>query len=96
MSGTSADRRSDGCGWYEIRVEGHLGPRWATWFDGMTLTAQGDGTTVLDGPVADQAALHGLLHKVGDVGLPLLSVVQVDAARSTCPPPNPHNSRTGD
>jgi hypothetical protein len=91
MSDTSAGRPGYDCGWYEIRIKGHLGPRWATWFEGMTLTAQADGTTVLEGPVADQAALHGLLHKVGDVGLPLLSVIQVDAARSTCPPPNPNN-----
>jgi hypothetical protein len=96
MSDTSADDpRYDG-GWYQIRVKGHLGPRWATWFEGMTLTTHSDGTTVLAGPVADQAALHGLLHKVGDVGLPLLSVTQVHAALSTCPPTNPDNSRTGD
>jgi hypothetical protein len=96
MGDTSADHPSYHGGWYEIRVKGHLGSRWATWFEGMTLTAQGDGTTVLAGPVADQAALHGLLHKVGDVGLPLLSVTQVDAARSTRPAPNPDKSRTGD
>ena len=59
---------------YEIRVKGHLPDRWAAWFDGMTLTRQADGTTVLDGPVADQSALHGLLRKVSDLGLPLVSV----------------------
>ncbi len=59
---------------YEIRVQGHLADRWAVWFDGMTLTRQADGTTVLDGPVADQSALHGLLRKVSDLGLPLVSV----------------------
>jgi hypothetical protein len=59
---------------YEIRVKGHLSDRWDTWFDGMTLTRQTDGTTVLYGPVADQSALHGLLRKVSDLGLPLLSV----------------------
>jgi hypothetical protein len=63
---------------YEIRVKGHLAARWAAWFDGMTLTTEGDGTTVLDGPVVDQAALHGLLQKVRDLGLPLLSVTQFD------------------
>jgi hypothetical protein len=68
---------SDG-GRYEIRIRGHLGSRWATWFDGMTLTAMSDGTTVLEGPIVDQAALHGVLHKVRDTGLPLLSVNQVD------------------
>lgn len=59
---------------YEIRVRGHLPDRWAAWFDGMTLDRQADGTTVLRGAVADQSALHGLLHKVADLGLPLLSV----------------------
>jgi len=59
---------------YEIRVTGHLAPRWSAWFEGMTLTAQDDGTTVIDGPIADQSALHGLLRKLGDLGLPLVSV----------------------
>jgi hypothetical protein len=59
---------------YEIRVTGHLAPRWAAWFEGMTLTAQDDGTTVIDGPIADQSALHGLLRKLSDLGLPLVSV----------------------
>jgi hypothetical protein len=59
---------------FEIRVKGHLADRWAAWFDGMTLTRQPDGTTILDGPVADQSALHGLLCKVSDLGLPLVSV----------------------
>jgi hypothetical protein len=63
---------------YEIRVKGHLADRWAAWFDGMTLTRQADGTTVLDGPVADQSALHGLLRKVSDLGLPLVSVTPTD------------------
>jgi hypothetical protein len=70
---------------YEIRVKGHLAARWATWFDGMTLTAGNDGTTVLDGSVVDQAALHGLLHKVRDTGLPLLSVTQLDAPDTSHP-----------
>jgi hypothetical protein len=61
-------------GRYEIRVQGHLADRWAAWFDGMTLTRQADGTTVLQGPVTDQSALHGLLRKVNDLGLPLVSV----------------------
>ena len=65
-------------GRYEIRIRGHLSSRWAAWFDGMTLTAMSDGTSVLEGPVVDQAALHGVLHKVRDTGLPLLSVNQVD------------------
>ena len=64
---------------YEIRLRGRLDPRWAAWFDGMTLTTADDGTTTLRGPVTDQAALHGLLQKVRDLGLPLLSVNPLDA-----------------
>jgi hypothetical protein len=66
----------DGPPRYEIRLQGRLDPRWAAWFDGMTLTTADDGTTALDGPMADQAALHGVLQKVRDLGLPLLSVTQ--------------------
>jgi hypothetical protein len=62
---------------YEIRVDGHLGARWAPWFDGLAITSEGDGTTVLRGPVLDQAALHGLLQKLRDVGIPLISLRQV-------------------
>ena len=62
---------------YEIRLAGHLDRRWEQWFDGLTLTRAVDGTTVLHGPVVDQAALHGLLQKVRDLGLPLVSVTQV-------------------
>ena len=67
-------------GRYEIRVAGLLDTRWAAWFDGLSLTHQSDGTTVIHGPVADQAALHGLLRKVRDTGLPLLSVNCVEPA----------------
>ena len=70
---------------YEIRVEGHLDIRWASWFDGLALAHETDGTTVLHGPVVDQAALHGLLQKVRDLGVPLVSVIHVapDSHRST-------------
>ncbi|MDX6217376.1 MAG: hypothetical protein QOG99_2960 [Frankiales bacterium] len=79
---------------YEIRIKGHLAAHWAAWFDGMALTSKVDGTTVLEGPVMDQAALHGLLHKVRDLGLPLLSVTQIDTDRPTGPLPNPDNPTT--
>jgi hypothetical protein len=62
---------------YQIRVKGHLDDHWSDWFDGLTLTHQEDGTTVLSGPVADQAALHGILAKIRDLGLPLLAVNRV-------------------
>ena len=62
----------------EIRLGGHLETRWAAWFDGMTLSHERDGSTVLSGPVVDQAALHGLLQKVRDIGLPLVSVTYVE------------------
>ncbi len=61
---------------YEIRLEGRLEPRWSAWFDGLELTAGADGTTVLRGPVADQAALHGLLQRLRDLGIPLISVTR--------------------
>ena len=66
-------------GRYEIRLKGHLDSRWAAWFDGLSLTNESDGTTLLRGPVVDQAALHGLLQKVRDIGLPLVSVTQVQS-----------------
>jgi hypothetical protein len=70
--------RHHGAGRYEIRIQGQLHFRWAAWFDGWSLTNDNDGTTVISGPVIDQAALHGLLQKVRDIGLPLISVQQVD------------------
>ena len=62
---------------YQIRLKGHLGRHWTDWFDDLTITLEDNGVTLLTGPVADQAALHGLLKKVRDVGMPLLSVVGV-------------------
>ena len=75
---TTANRHPDDPGWYEIRLRGHLDQRWTTRFDQMSLTACRDGTTLLRGSVADQSALHGLLHKLRDTGLPLVSVNQVE------------------
>jgi hypothetical protein len=62
---------------YEIRVKGHLGPRWTAWFDELSLSTHDDGTTVIEGPIADQAALHGLLQKLRDLGIPLVSLTQI-------------------
>ena len=62
---------------YEIRVEGILDECWSAWFDGMQVTCRPDGLTAIAGPVTDQAALHGLLAKVRDLGLPLISVRRV-------------------
>ena len=64
---------------YEIRVQGHLDQRWSGWFDGLTITHEGDDVTVLRGPLVDEAALHGILIKVRDLTLPLLAVSRVAA-----------------
>jgi hypothetical protein len=77
MSDASTDQHDDS-NRYEIRLQGHLAARWSAWFDGLTVTNEPDGTTVISGPVADQAALHGLLQKARDVGMPLLSVTSVN------------------
>jgi hypothetical protein len=77
MSGSSTGGRG-GPRRYEIRLKGHLNSRWAAWFDGLSLTNESDGTTVIQGVVADQAALHGVLQKVRDLGLPLVSVTQAE------------------
>lgn len=87
MRDTSAGRHDPAR--YEIRIQGHLDVRWATQLAGMTLTAEHDGTTVIEGLVVDQAALHGLLAKLRDIGVPLISVTQMDSvllAPATNPP----------
>lgn len=63
---------------YEIRIQGHLDDRWSAWFDGLGITSRADGTTVIDAPAMDQAALHGLLRQVRDAGLRLVSVTRID------------------
>ncbi len=67
---------------YQIRIKGHLGPQWTNWFEGLTITLEEDGDTLLTGPVVDQAALHGLLRKVRDLGMPLLSVMRVEPGQA--------------
>ena len=79
MNTTQPSGRPDAeFGRVEIRVKGRLEPRWNAWFDGMDITAASDGTTVIHGPVVDQAALFGVLQRVRDVALPLISVIHVD------------------
>ena len=70
---------------YEIRLKGHLEARWVKWFDGLAITLEEDGDTLLTGPVADQAALHGLLKRVRDLGMPLVSVNPVEHGPPTTP-----------
>lgn len=70
---------------YEIRVKGHLGSRWTAWFDGLSLTNEDDGITVIRGPVVDQAALHGLLQRLRDVGIPLVTLTQLPPDAPTTP-----------
>src|SRR4051812_46109839 len=62
---------------YEIRIKGHLGSQWTDWFGGATITLEDNGDTILTGPVVDQAALHGLLKKVRDLGTPLISINRI-------------------
>ena len=73
----------DESGLYEIRIKGHLNNRWADWFEGLTITVEEDGDTLLTGPVIDRAALHGLLKKVRDLGMPLVSVRPIEHGPST-------------
>ncbi len=68
---------------YAIRVSGRLDDRWLSWFDGMSLTSDGDGTTVLDGTLPDQAALYGILQKLRDAAIPLISINPSDTTRSS-------------
>ncbi len=83
MSETHASTEShDGPELYEIRIKGHLEDRWANWFQGLTILLDDNGETLLTGPVTDQAALHGLLKKVRDLGLPLLSVNRVEPGQN--------------
>jgi hypothetical protein len=91
---TSSASRPAGPTWYEIRLQGRLDARWADRFDQMSLSTAG-GLTLLTGPVADQAALHGLLHQLRDIGLTLVSVSQVESDGATRPHPTSHRPNTG-
>jgi hypothetical protein len=83
---STEDYREPGC--YEIRLKGHLDARWADQFEHMSFTHASDGTTILAGPVVDQAALYGLLRQVRDLGLPLIAVNQVDPKQAHGPDGN--------
>jgi len=94
-NGTVAERRSqhtdpDWPAIYEIRVQGHLGGAWTGWFEGLSMALEDDGDTVMTGAVVDQAALHGLLKKVRDIGVPLVSVNRLE------PRPAPQSTEEGD
>jgi hypothetical protein len=91
---TTPTSRPDGPSWYEIRLQGRLDARWSAHFEGMTLTT-GGGLTLLEGPVVDQAALHGLLHQLRDIGLPLVSVTRVAAHDAERPVIDPDTTSTG-
>ena len=67
---------------YQVRIRGHLGQQWRNWFDGLTVTLAEDGDTLLTGPVIDQSALHGILKKIRDLGMPLISVNSVSPAQA--------------
>jgi hypothetical protein len=75
---------------YQIRLKGHLGSQWTDWFEGLTITLEDEGDTLLTGPVVDQAALHGLLKKVRDLGMPLVSVIEVQFNEN-----HPYRSKKG-
>jgi len=76
-------------GLYEIRIKGHLEERWAGWFGGLSITLEDNGDTRLTGRVVDQAALHGLLRKVRDLGMPLLSVIRIEPTQADAPDVGP-------
>jgi hypothetical protein len=92
VDGTTQSTPGD---WYEIRLGGRLDPRWAALLDGFDLLPGDDGSTLLRGRITDQAALHGVLNQVRDIGLPILSVVQVEGPWPPAPDnPPPHPRRT--
>ncbi len=83
---TAASNSSAAADIYRVHVRGHLDDRWTDWFGGLELRREDDGTTVLVGPIVDQAALHGVLKCIRDLGLPLLAVDRVTASEGSTPP----------
>ena len=73
---------------YQIRIKGHLDRRWRDWFEGMSISLENNGDTLITGPVADQSALHGLVKKVRDLGLPLISANRIDPGQTQSPDDN--------
>ncbi len=89
MSETPASTEEyDEPGLYEIRIKGHLADQWADWFGGLTIAREDNGDTLLTGSVVDQAALHGLIRKVRDLGMPLLGVRRVEPGQAQAPAVN--------
>jgi hypothetical protein len=86
MKNKMIDTQNSNTQYYEIRLKGQLDSRWTIWFDGLSITLEDNGDTLLTGPVVDQAALHGLLKKVRDLGMPLVSVKPVEPGPSTTIP----------
>jgi hypothetical protein len=78
-----SERAPDQVKIFQIRIRGHLSQQWTDWFEGLTITLEEDGNTLLNGPVVDQSALHGILKRIRDLGMPLLSVNSVDADQTT-------------
>jgi hypothetical protein len=70
---------------YQIRIKGHLDSQWSSWFESLTVTLEDNGETLITGPVVDQAALYGLLRKVRDLGMPLISVISLPTNQTECP-----------
>ncbi len=77
------DSPAEGAASYRIRIKGHLAAHWADWYAGMTITRLDDGETLIEGPVVDQAALHGMLNHIRDLGLPLLAVDRLPGSTAT-------------
>jgi hypothetical protein len=81
----AASEEHDGPGLYAVRIKGHLDSRWAGWFEGLVITLENDGVTLLTGPLLDQAALPGLMRKVRDAGMPLVSITHIEPEQANAP-----------